>query len=214
LALSVEVGLGVLRELLELEVDELVGPKGMWNLGAVPAVDRRRDAQSREPLPQRPGPPAASPTSQSRSNATYAVTVRVSFTPEPRRPPQHSLCNHDTRDCCHQSSTTNGTTSRQLTHQMVAGRAQGARPWDRACLRRSRRAAASRPPASSERSGGSRRWSASRPIGFALAAPSARSKPRVARARSPRSTSGPDPATSEAPWPSLRVAGQGTRRCT
>jgi putative transposase len=32
LALSVEVGLGVLRELLELEVDELVGPKGRWNL--------------------------------------------------------------------------------------------------------------------------------------------------------------------------------------
>jgi hypothetical protein len=31
LALSVEVGLGVLRELLEEEVDGLVGPKGEWN---------------------------------------------------------------------------------------------------------------------------------------------------------------------------------------
>jgi transposase-like protein len=31
LALSVEVGLGVLCELLEQEVDELVGPKGKWN---------------------------------------------------------------------------------------------------------------------------------------------------------------------------------------
>jgi hypothetical protein len=31
LALSVEVGLGVLRELLEQEVDALVGPKGKWN---------------------------------------------------------------------------------------------------------------------------------------------------------------------------------------
>jgi putative transposase len=31
LALSVEVGLGVLYELLELEVDEVVGPKGKWN---------------------------------------------------------------------------------------------------------------------------------------------------------------------------------------
>jgi putative transposase len=31
LALSVEVGLGVLVELLEQEVDELVGPKGKWN---------------------------------------------------------------------------------------------------------------------------------------------------------------------------------------
>ncbi len=31
LALSVEVGLGVLRELLESEVDEVVGPKGKWS---------------------------------------------------------------------------------------------------------------------------------------------------------------------------------------
>ena len=31
LALSVEVGLGVLRELLEQEVEEIVGPKGRWN---------------------------------------------------------------------------------------------------------------------------------------------------------------------------------------
>src|SRR6201998_193700 len=31
LALSVEVGLGVLRELLEREVEEVVGPKGRWN---------------------------------------------------------------------------------------------------------------------------------------------------------------------------------------
>ena len=31
LALSVEVGLGVLRELLEQEVDEVVGPKSRWN---------------------------------------------------------------------------------------------------------------------------------------------------------------------------------------
>jgi putative transposase len=31
LALSVEVGLGVLRELLEQEVSEFVGPKGRWN---------------------------------------------------------------------------------------------------------------------------------------------------------------------------------------
>jgi putative transposase len=31
LALSVEVGRGVLRELLEAEVDEIVGPKGKWN---------------------------------------------------------------------------------------------------------------------------------------------------------------------------------------
>ena len=33
LALSVEVGLGVLGELLEQEVEEVVGPKGKWNRG-------------------------------------------------------------------------------------------------------------------------------------------------------------------------------------
>jgi len=31
LALSVEVGLGVLGELLEREVEQLAGPKGKWN---------------------------------------------------------------------------------------------------------------------------------------------------------------------------------------
>ena len=31
LALSVRVGLGVLRKLLEEEVDKIVGPKGKWN---------------------------------------------------------------------------------------------------------------------------------------------------------------------------------------
>ncbi len=31
LALSVGVGLGVLSEMLEEEVDEVVGPKGKWN---------------------------------------------------------------------------------------------------------------------------------------------------------------------------------------
>jgi hypothetical protein len=31
LALSVEVGLGVLRELLEEEIDQVVVPKGRWN---------------------------------------------------------------------------------------------------------------------------------------------------------------------------------------
>ena len=34
LALSVEVGLGVLRELLEQEVEEIVGPKGKHESGA------------------------------------------------------------------------------------------------------------------------------------------------------------------------------------
>src|SRR5450755_119478 len=62
LALSVEVGLGVLRELLELEVDELVGPKGMWNwelclrwtaAGMLEAESRFRNVQGR-PRPRQP----------------------------------------------------------------------------------------------------------------------------------------------------------------
>ena len=51
-------------------------------------------------------------TSPSRSNATSLVAARVSSTPEPRRTPRHSLCNHDNWDCRHQSSTTHGATSR------------------------------------------------------------------------------------------------------
>ena len=41
----------------------------------------------------------------------HSVAVRASLTPEPRRTPQPSLCNHHTRDCRHQSSTTHGATS-------------------------------------------------------------------------------------------------------
>jgi hypothetical protein len=48
--LSVEVGLGVLRELLEAEVEEIVGPKGKHNLDRVAVryghEDRRGDARS------------------------------------------------------------------------------------------------------------------------------------------------------------------------
>jgi hypothetical protein len=41
--LSVEVGLGVLRELLEQEVDELVGPKGKWNRERMAGTTGRRN---------------------------------------------------------------------------------------------------------------------------------------------------------------------------
>ena len=41
LALSVEVGLGVLRELLEEEVDELVGPKGKCRIAPLSATGVR-----------------------------------------------------------------------------------------------------------------------------------------------------------------------------
>jgi hypothetical protein len=46
------------------------------------------------------------------------------------------------------------TVARQLTHQMLAGRVKGASAWDWACLRGSRRAAASQPLASPVRLGG------------------------------------------------------------
>ena len=45
LALSVEVGLGVLRELLEEEVDELVGPKGKWNPDRAAVRHGREDGE-------------------------------------------------------------------------------------------------------------------------------------------------------------------------
>jgi hypothetical protein len=47
LALSVEVGLGVLHELLELEVDEVVGPKGRWIRTGPRSVTAMRMARSR-----------------------------------------------------------------------------------------------------------------------------------------------------------------------
>jgi translation elongation factor EF-4 len=47
LALSVEVGLGVLYELLELEVDEVVGPKGKWNRDRSAVRHGHEDARSR-----------------------------------------------------------------------------------------------------------------------------------------------------------------------
>ena len=45
LALSVEVGLGVLRELLEEEVDEVVGPKGKWNRDRIAVRHGREDGE-------------------------------------------------------------------------------------------------------------------------------------------------------------------------
>jgi hypothetical protein len=45
LALSVAVGVGVLTEMLEEEVDEVVGPKGKWN----------RDRTAVRPWPRRRG---------------------------------------------------------------------------------------------------------------------------------------------------------------
>ena len=45
LALSVGVGLGVLVELMEEEVDEIVGAKGKWNLGQLRCVTAMRPAR-------------------------------------------------------------------------------------------------------------------------------------------------------------------------
>ena len=45
LALSVEVGLGVLRELLEEEVEQIVGPKGRWNRDRTAVRHGREDGE-------------------------------------------------------------------------------------------------------------------------------------------------------------------------
>jgi hypothetical protein len=62
LALSVEVGLGVLRELLEEEVDELVGPKGKWNPGRATV----RHGHERRGDIGRPARPGQAPAGQDR----------------------------------------------------------------------------------------------------------------------------------------------------
>src|SRR3954469_2802156 len=59
LALSVGVGLGVLHELMEAELDEVVGPKGKHNL------DRRSS-----PCPRRPGGRRWMPTASRARTAT------------------------------------------------------------------------------------------------------------------------------------------------
>ena len=61
LALSVGVGLGVLHELMEAEVDEVVGPKGRHDPGPDrgPARPRQRRGHARRPA--RPGQRPAGP---------------------------------------------------------------------------------------------------------------------------------------------------------
>ena len=66
LALSVEVGLGVLRELLEQEVEGVVGPKGKWNPDRTAVRHGHENGEvtlggRRVPVSGRvPGPPMAS----------------------------------------------------------------------------------------------------------------------------------------------------------
>jgi hypothetical protein len=57
--------------------------------GPLPGCSKPKVASGKSPAT------AGSPTSLSRSNATYSVAAKVSLTPQPRRTPRHSLCNHD-----------------------------------------------------------------------------------------------------------------------
>ena len=59
LALSVGVGLGVVHELMELEVDEVVGPKGKHNPDRVAGPSRPRRRVDDVGRPARAGAPAA-----------------------------------------------------------------------------------------------------------------------------------------------------------
>ena len=59
LALSVEVGLAVLSELLEQEVDELVGPKGKWNAERSAVRHGHEDGEVTLRRPARAGQSAA-----------------------------------------------------------------------------------------------------------------------------------------------------------
>jgi len=59
LALSVGVGLGVLAELMEEEVDEVVGPKGKHDPGRVASAPRPRVGRGDARRSARPGGAAA-----------------------------------------------------------------------------------------------------------------------------------------------------------
>ena len=76
LALSVGVGLGVLHELMEAEVDEVVGPKGRHDPGPDRGASRPRGRRGHARRPARAGRAArarAPPTASTRSSwSTYA----------------------------------------------------------------------------------------------------------------------------------------------
>ena len=83
LALSVGVGLGVLHELMEAEVDEVVGPKGKHDPGPHRGASRPRGRRGHARRPARagragrgPGPPTASARSSWRPTRTSPRATR------------------------------------------------------------------------------------------------------------------------------------------
>ena len=83
LALSVGVGLGVVHELMELEVDEVVGPEGQAQPGPCRGASRPRGRVDDAGRPARAGPPArgcARPTTstscRSRATSTSPTATR------------------------------------------------------------------------------------------------------------------------------------------
>jgi hypothetical protein len=76
LALSVEVGLGVLFELLEEEVEGAVGPKGKWNPDRTAVRHGHENGEVDARWPARAGPPAAGPDRGRRFGGT-AQDVRA-----------------------------------------------------------------------------------------------------------------------------------------
>src|SRR3954447_21028966 len=59
MALSVGVGLGVLHELMEVEIDEVVGPKGQAQPGSHGGATRSRGRRGHARWPPAAGQPAA-----------------------------------------------------------------------------------------------------------------------------------------------------------
>ena len=80
LALSVGVGLGVVHELMELEVDEVVGPKGKHNPDRVGEASRPRGRVDDAGRPARAGQPPADAHGRRRARAAGRDAMSTSPT--------------------------------------------------------------------------------------------------------------------------------------
>ena len=78
LALSVGVGLGVLHEIMEAEVDEVVGPKGRHDPGPRRGPPRSRERRGHARGPPRAGQPAARPDRRRRARGRAWRPTRTS----------------------------------------------------------------------------------------------------------------------------------------
>ena len=99
LALSVEVGLGVLRELMEEEVDEVVGPKGQLEPGPDrgPSRPRGRRGDARRPAGRGQAPAGADRGRRVRGAAWRPTSISPTVTRSERVVLERMLAGVSTR---------------------------------------------------------------------------------------------------------------------